>query len=69
MRNLCAHLNKLGITVLDLSQPGWVPTPENIAKLAGKIKEIPDNANIPVILDVLGVPLTSACSTCQREKV
>ncbi len=54
MRNLCPHLNKLGITVLDLSQLGWVPTPENIAKLAKKIKEIPDNDNIPVILDVLG---------------
>jgi hypothetical protein len=36
MRNLCPHLNKLGIIVLDLSQPGWVPTPENIVKLAEK---------------------------------
>jgi hypothetical protein len=54
MKNLCPHLNKLGITVLDLSQSGWIPTADNIAKLAEKIREIPDNANIPVILDVLG---------------
>jgi hypothetical protein len=54
MKNLCPHLNKLGITVLDLTQSGWTPTAENVAKLAEKIKEIPDNSNIPVILDLLG---------------
>ncbi len=54
MKNLCPHLNKLGIAVLDLSQPSWTPTAVNIAKLAEKIREISDNANIPVILDVLG---------------
>jgi hypothetical protein len=54
MQNLCPHLNKLGITVLDLTQKGWVPTPENITKLAEKIAEIPDNLNIPIIMDLLG---------------
>ena len=33
---------------------GWVPTPENITKLAEKIAEIPDNLNIPIIMDLLG---------------
>jgi hypothetical protein len=54
MKYLCPHLNKLGITVLDLTQKGWVPTQENIIKLAEKIAEVPDNSNIPVILDLLG---------------
>jgi hypothetical protein len=54
MQNLCPHLNKLGITDLDLTQRGWVPTPENITKLAENIAEIPDNSNIPIIMDLLG---------------
>jgi hypothetical protein len=54
MKNLCPYLNKLGITVLDLSQSGWVPTADNIKKLAEKLKEIPDISNIPVIMDLLG---------------
>ncbi len=50
----CPHLTKLGLTVLDLTKPGWTPTEANILALPNEIKAVPDTSNIPVIMDLLG---------------
>ncbi len=52
MKKLCSHLTNLGITVLDLTKSGWMPTEANILALANEIREIPDTSNIPVIMDL-----------------
>jgi hypothetical protein len=48
------HLTKKGITVYDLTSPGWTPTPTNIQNLCDALRSIPWLADSVVIFDVLG---------------
>jgi hypothetical protein len=51
----CAdRLRREGFEVVDLSSPGWLATPDNIALLLGKLEKIPCGTSDTLILDLYG---------------
>jgi hypothetical protein len=48
------YLANKGITVLDLTVPGWTPTAENIQKTCDGLRTIPNLSEYVIIFDVLG---------------
>jgi hypothetical protein len=51
----CAdHLRKLGISVIDLTKPGWIATPDKVSALLEKLNSIPCNNGDRLVLDLYG---------------
>jgi hypothetical protein len=51
----CAdHLRKLGISVIDLTKPGWIATPDNVSSLLEKLNNIPCYDGDRLVLDLYG---------------
>jgi hypothetical protein len=48
------RLRKLGLCVVDLTQPGWIASPENISLLTEKLSKIPCGASDRIVLDLFG---------------
>jgi len=41
MAQMIPHLSALGLTVIDLTRPGWVPSPEGLAEVTERLRDIP----------------------------
>jgi hypothetical protein len=51
----CAgRLRELGLRVIDLTQPGWIASPENIAILKDKLSKISCGASDKIVFDLFG---------------
>ncbi len=51
----CAdHLKNLGISVIDLTKPGWIATPDNVSALLEKLNSIPCSNSDRLVLDLYG---------------
>ncbi len=51
----CAErLRKFGLCVIDLTQPGWIASPENIATLAEKLSKISCGDSDKIVFDLFG---------------
>jgi hypothetical protein len=48
------RLRREGFEVVDLSSPGWLATPDNIALLLGKLEKLPCGTSDTLILDLYG---------------
>jgi hypothetical protein len=52
MGRVAGHLRSLGLTVVDLSVPGWVATADNIDSLIARMSELKITGNFAVVLDL-----------------
>jgi hypothetical protein len=52
MGRVAGHLRSLGLTVVDLSVPGWVATADNIDSLIARMSELKIAGNFAVVLDL-----------------
>jgi hypothetical protein len=51
----CAdHLKNLGISVIDLTSPGWIATPDNVSALLEKLNSITCSNSDRLVLDLYG---------------
>jgi hypothetical protein len=53
-RNLCAFLERSGLSVLDLSVPGWLASEKSIADLIVKLKNVQLPPGTGIIFDLFG---------------
>jgi hypothetical protein len=51
------YLKALGYSVTDLSRPGWLATPDNIASLIAQLADIKLAPGFAVVFDLLGTPV------------
>jgi hypothetical protein len=52
MGRVAGHLRSLGLTVVDLSVPGWIATADNINSPIARMSELKITSNFSVVLDL-----------------
>jgi lysophospholipase L1-like esterase len=54
LRAVAGHLQAEGFELINLTEPGWVISPENVADLLTKLKNLPKCNNTAYVFDVFG---------------
>jgi hypothetical protein len=52
MGRVAVHLQTLGLSVVDLTVPGWIATADNINSLIVRMSELKITGNFAVVLDL-----------------